>query len=394
MPTLDPIRDFLGSRVLRPPVGTTGLSDERQVQRERTSDDSINSQASNAVEANSLVTWGRLRHLFVETLSQSGNARHRIAMIDPTAPNSLLSPWEEQVFPSNLTPWVERYQGVGERGAYLWRWCLYAVDIVTLSTVEPSLWGTVRDIKFLIGMFNCLIDDVVDEARNHRFFRSLMRLIQGGEPHGETPEEVKLAGFAKELWEEIWKRSNELPRSEEFEALLRFDLHQLCNTIEHSDLTLQMPELLNPVEHDMYTPHGMMVTVAGTVDLMGSRTFDKSDLSVLRTVLWHAESMARIGNILSTWEREIPAGDFTSGVFMEAMWRGVIRSDELRSDNESWLIEKIIGSQIESDFLKRWDSHRECVLELGQALKSVDIHDYVDRLDLLIESEIFSHGRK
>ena len=315
-------------------------------------------------------------------------------MLDPSDTNTAVETWEQLRFPENLQGWVDRYRHVGQRDIYLWRWCLFAVDLMTLSTVGAEAHATARDTKFLIGMFNCLIDDVADQAHNHRFVRSLLTLTRGGTPHGETPEECQLAEFVTEVWNEIWSRAARLPRFHEFEQLLAFDLRQLCTTVEHSDLTAQMPELVNRIEHDLYSSHGMMVTVAATVDLMASPKFDRQDLGGLRSLLWHAESMARIGNMVSTWEREIADGDFSSGVFMEAVWQGDLQPSDLRPENEERLVQMIIASDIEADFLRRWETHRAQVRELGQHLNSIDIENYIGRLDRLLESEIFSHGRK
>ena len=338
--------------------------------------------------------WGRLRHLFVNSLSDSSDFSRRIVMLDPTNGSAAVEPWQDREFPENLQPWVNRYQQVGERGLYLWRWCLYAVDLMTLSSVDDSQHAIVRDTKFLIGMFNCLIDDVADQVHNHRFVRSLLTLTRGGTPVGETPEERLVAAFVTEVWKEIWLRAARLPRFQEFEQLLAFDLRQLCTTVEHSDLTSQLPELVNQIEHDLYSSHGMMVTVAATLDLMASSVFDRRDLGGLRSVLWHAESMARIGNMVSTWEREIDDGDFSSGVFLEAVWQGKLQPTDLRPDNEARLVRAIISSNIEGQFLQRWETHRTQVRRLGSHLSSIDIEDYIGRLDQLLESEIFSHGRK
>jgi hypothetical protein len=338
--------------------------------------------------------WGRLRHLFVDSLSDSADFTQRIVLLDPTNGTAAVERWESPEFPENLQGWIDRYQQVGERGLYLWQWCLFAVDLMTLSSVEGSQHTAARDTKFLIGMFNCLIDDVADRAHNHRFVRSLLTVTRGGTPVGETPAEQGLATFVTQVWQEIWNRAAQLPRFPEYEPLLAFDLRQLCTTVEHSDLTAQLPELVNPIENDLYSVHGMMVTVAATVDLMASPKFDRQDLSGLRSVLWHAESMARIGNMVSTWEREIDDGDFSSGVFLEALWQGKLQPADLRTENEARLVKTIISSNIEGQFLRRWETHRTQVRQLGSSLGSIDIEDYIGRLDQLLESEIFSHGQK
>lgn len=338
--------------------------------------------------------WARLRHLFVESLSHSPEISQRLVLIEPNGPSESIEQWEAIEFPDNLVHWIDRYRHVGKRGLYLWRWCLYAVDRMTLSSVSQEWAPHVRDTKFLVGMFNCLIDDVVDQDHNARLFGSLLSIFHGGRPVGETESEQQLADFIGSVWDEIWRRAAELPRFAEFRTLLEFDLRQLATTVEHSSLLSQLPEMVNQIEHDLYSAHGMTVTVAATIDLMGSPNFDRKDLAGLRSLLWHAESMARIGNLVSTWEREVAVGDFTSGVFMEAVWRGLLTPEQLRSDNQEELTATIIQSGIEADFLRKWEHHRTRVRTLGANLKSVEIEAYVGRLDQLLESELFSHGRK
>ena len=79
---------------------------------------------------------------------------------------------------------------------------------------------------------------------------------------------------------------------------------------------------------------------------------------------------------------------------MEALWQGNVQLTDLRAENERRLVQLIIASDIEGDFLRRWETHRMQVRQMGQSLSSIDIEDYIGRLDRLLESEIFSHGQK
>src|SRR4029078_686428 len=97
--------------------------------------------------------------------------------------------------------------------------------------------------------------------------------------------------------------------------LLCYDLEQLLNTVRYSELVNQNLCLLNLVEHDLYSPHGLIITAFATIDLMCMPDFRFEELGRLRQMLWHADWMARIGNLVTTWQREMSDGDLTSGVF-------------------------------------------------------------------------------
>lgn len=332
--------------------------------------------------------------MFVDVFRESGLSSQRLVLLGPSDPPASVTAWMTADLPANIQCWVNDYNHVGQRGLFLWRWCLYAVELITLSTVEASLRKEVLEIKFLIGMYNCLVDDVADEGHNHALLHSLLKLHQGVIPEPASPDEIPVIQFTSKVWWAIWDRAQRLPRFEEFKQLLAFDLKQLGNTIEHADLVYQIPELMSPQEHELYSAHGMMVTISASVDLMASPAFDRRELGALREMLWHAESMARIGNMISTWEREIDANDFSSGVFMEAIWRRALKPSDLSAANRNHLVQTIIECQIEEQFVERWNRHRESIRALRDRLETIDLDDYVDRLDSLFDSELISHGRK
>ncbi len=131
------------------------------------------------------------------------------------------------------------------------------------------------------------------------------------------------------VWQVYWDRVAKYPCYSKFEPVLRYDLLQFLNTMRYSHLVNGRPYLLNMAEHDVYTPHNMMMVSFATLDLMCSPTFTPADVGALRECVWHAQSMGRIGNLLSTWKRELADRDFTSGVFARALANGEVTLDTL-----------------------------------------------------------------
>lgn len=291
--------------------------------------------------------------------------------------------------------WIRDYRRVGKRDLYLWRWTGCALDWLTLSCVEPALRQSVCETKFLAAMFNVLLDDLIDERHDAEAMRDVMRLMSDEAAAADVVARLGQYGqFTRKVWEEIWKRAAEYPRFSEFRRLLLYDFRQLGNTVDYSELLFRHPSIINQTEHDLYSPHGMMVACAATLDLMCSPQFDVVDLGRLREVLWHANSMARIGNLMSTWEREIGNDDFSSGMFAHAVSQGWLKPDDLSSTNRSHIEAAIRDSGGEREYQERWNRHRERLLAISDRIHSVSVASLAEGLDRLFASEQASRGMK
>jgi hypothetical protein len=295
------------------------------------------------------------------------------------------NPWQQK--------WVDEYCAVGKRDIYLWRWTARAVEWLTLSCVAPEWRSSVCDTKFLAAMFNVLLDDIVDERRDPSAMVDMQSLM--GEGSESAVERLGHYGeFIGRVWREIQRRVREYPREPEFRRLLSYDFRQLCNQIDYSGLLHRHPYLINQTEHDLYSPHGMMVACTATLDLTCSPGFRNEDLGTLREAVWHANSMARIGNLVTTWQREIGHDDFSSGVFARAVSLGRLHADDLSSSNRSAIEAAISEAGIEREFADRWKLHRERLVELAPRIKSVSLLDLLEGLERLMASEYASRGHK
>src|SRR5687767_9209087 len=62
-------------------------------------------------------------------------------------------------FSPYLRGWIEEYEKVGQRGRFLWQWCLKGLGITTLPCVEPKLRQHAIETKMLSIFYGTLIDD-------------------------------------------------------------------------------------------------------------------------------------------------------------------------------------------------------------------------------------------
>ena len=63
-----------------------------------------------------------------------------------------------------LSHWIEDYEKVGQRGRFLWQWCLKGLGLTTLPGVTPKLREHVIETKMLSILYGTLIDDIADRS--------------------------------------------------------------------------------------------------------------------------------------------------------------------------------------------------------------------------------------
>ncbi|HTM52792.1 MAG TPA: transketolase C-terminal domain-containing protein [Pirellulales bacterium] len=305
----------------------------------------------------------------------------------------------EQVLTSELSAdvkrWVAQYEELGRRDLYLWKWCMHGVEITTLPSVRADLRAHVCDTKLLSIVLCVLLDDVADQHGNSQLLETLLEITpwDADRPHPALSDaERRYAGLTRALWAEYWARVASYPCTSTFEPVLRYDLLQFFNTMRYSHLVNSRPYLLNMSEHDLYTSHNMMMISFATLDLMCSPSFPLSEVGALREMMWHAQCMGRIGNLLSTWRRELAQHDFTSGVFARALLTGDLSLPELEWADHRQIEATIRDRGHEAHFYQKWLDHRGQCRERARAVRSIDLSSVLDGHDRFLAMHLGSKG--
>lgn len=298
---------------------------------------------------------------------------------------------------ATLSRWAEGYSRVGHRNHFLWNWVHRAVSLTTLPGVLPELREELCNTKALGVMLDCLWDDVADQGGDRDLLDALLSfpLAQHCPDFRRfSPQWQAYGEFAWEVWQEIMRRAATYPRYQEFRDLLQFDYLQLCNVMRYSHLLNKNPELLNLAEHDLYTPHNMHIMICSTLDLMCSPVFDRSELGLLREGIWRAQWMGRIGNLVTTWRRELGDRDFTSGVYARAVMCGHVTPAELHRGDPETIAAVIERGEHEAYYWGCWQEHRRFLLNLARRVHSVDLKRLVAAYERLVCLHLGSRGYK
>ena len=300
------------------------------------------------------------------------------------------------VFSDYLAGWIKEYETVGQRSRYLWQWCVQGIALTTMPSVMPELRTHVIETKLLGIMYCTLLDDIADREQDPEMLQMAMSL---GLDDWSTDRLTFWSGRRRDylemiarVWKEVWGRCARYPRFAEFEQLLRFDTEQVFNSMRHSLLVNQRPELLNVIENDLYQPHNMQIMFMASVDLCASPSFDLDDLALVREVSWHTQRMGRIGNMVTTWEREVLDRDFTSGIFAHAAHLGVISGAELRDLPAHEIMSRLEEAACQDIFLQEWKDHYDFAARKIPEIRSVDFKPYLDGFEQLLKLHLGSRG--
>ena len=200
--------------------------------------------------------------------------------------------------------------------------------------------------------------------------------------------------FVKEIWEFLSEEIKKLPRYEEFKDIFMYDLKQFMNAFEYSCLINRNPKMICLKESENYDAHNMMVFIFNGMDLMASPNFDEDELPQLRTVFWHAQKMARIGNWLSTWKRELKQNDLGSGVFTYAISKKIIDENDLNILSKEEIISRIEESDVYEFFMDSWTQNHEKLNSLKGKINSIDMESYINGLRNVIKYHLSTEGLK
>lgn len=299
-------------------------------------------------------------------------------------------------FSPYLHRWISDYETVGQRGRFLWQWCLKGVRMITLPSVEEALREHVVETKMLSIIFGTLIDDIADREQDSEMLQMAIGAASEDWPiarlelwHGRRRSYLEMISG---LWTEIWGRCKTYPRLPDLEQLLRFDNDQILNAMRYALLANQCPGLLNVIEHDVYQPHNMQIMFMATLDLCASPGFNRDELGTAREIFWHAQRMGRIGNMITTWEREVLDRDFTSGIFAFAVHRGILSAEDLRNLPAHEIMGVLESAECQEHFIKDWCYHRTEMERKIEKVRSVDLSGYLLAFEQLIKLHLSSRG--
>lgn len=304
--------------------------------------------------------------------------------------------------PEILKSYAQQYSSHGDeiRTLFLWKWVYIASKKLTWSSVKDNNKETVAIARTLSVILVGLLDDIADKEKNQELINDLEiylfsknKLIEQSIEKKWSTQLLKIQ-FGKKIWTTIHEILNKLPKYNEYEKLLLYDFQQMINAVRYSAFINANPQYINNTESYIYLPFNMMVMVSSDIDLMGSPNFNTNELSPFRELVYQVQLMTRIGNWVSTWERELNEKDYSSAIFSQARSQEIINTGDLIKHKKDIIKNKINNAGLEKQFYKKWQSLYDDLSNYQQIVPSVAIDKMKESLKEIMFMHLASRGLK
>lgn len=281
---------------------------------------------------------------------------------------------------------------VGDRDRFLWKWIHNLFDAFTLPCVPDERWETVKETKTVITMYVTVLDDLADRYGDSATFEQARRIPHAPEAVQTDAEDVNadVIAFARRLWDTVEDSLESAPLYDDYADLFRFDTRQVLGAMEYACVLNENRQMANIAESRHFGPFNMVMFPYADVDLMWSPSFDRAELGDVRSLLMDLQQMARIGNWITTWERELYEDDYTAGVVVDALERNLVSPDDDPSD----AIDAIRNHGVEGEFDAEWTDRYLDVSMAEYDIMSFDADDLLAGMRTVMDHHVASYGRK
>lgn len=327
---------------------------------------------------------------------------------------------QELSLPGELEREIDEYAEVfGHRDPFLWRWVYQTLTEIQQSSVSSLYAQDALIANTRLVVFVTILDDIVDRsdtdtdlfsaARRRLSSLSFARTspietenttVRNSSEMGNNETQRELQ-YIEQQWTRLRDALRDAPRFKEFAPLLEYDIEGALRAIKYGDLVTERPERGSyRMSIDRESPI-MLLQATSEIDLMFSPEFDSDEISDVRDATMRSQKISRIGNWVTTWERELEEGDYTSGIFTKAMDDGVVSPFELRQlteTNDTELRESIreriidagIAEWVEQDLYQRLDA----ATSQNWSAESVDLEQYFENIREMYRLQQIAEGLK
>lgn len=315
---------------------------------------------------------------------------------------ALLEEINDHTLPAVVEQFVSEYNELeSPRPPFMWKWVHHVAFQNELPTIYDRFSEKVAIDKTLIILYITILDDILEKQRDQITFDELAMVPFSNS--NRTPDHVDidsdLYAFVTSVWQELESRLQSAPEYQTYSDLFLFDLRQAIDSIRYTEVVIETPAVATMSDLTRYESHNMVMFAYADIDLMHSPPNLRHELPQIRELIWEAQQMTRIGNWVSTWEREIREGDYSAGPIVYALNNDIISPGELErcEMDESAievLIERMHDHGIEKHFLVKWEHHLANVRDCAQRIEDIDFEPFIAGLEEILRYHLATRGLK
>lgn len=211
----------------------------------------------------------------------------------------------------------------------MWGWLDAVLPEFQLDCVPPRYREVAHEGRLLVSVYVTALNDLSDRRSDRTAFEAAARIPVEGPPDPGSPADEPAVRVAADAWETLVDRLADAPNFEYYRATLRGALEDSATAQRHSVGVADDPGSATYEECLTAQSSTMCMDALATVDLICSPGFDPTDETELREAIRLVEPLGRIGNWLTTWERELAEGDLANGVVVRAVEGGAVSPSDV-----------------------------------------------------------------
>ncbi|ESP90073.1 hypothetical protein [Candidatus Halobonum tyrrellensis] len=304
----------------------------------------------------------------------------------------------------SLPPVVERLvedyrSAFACRDRYMWGWLDAVLPEFRLDSVPGRYEDVADEGRLLVSVYVTALNDLSDRRSDYTAFEAAARVPREGPPEPGSPADEPAVRVAADAWAALVDRLADAPNFEYYRATLHEALAGSAEAQRHSVAVADDPESADYDECLRAQSSTMCMDALATVDLICSPGVDPNDEPELREAIELVEPLGRIGNWLTTWERELSEGDLANGVVVRAVDDGVVSSSDVfrARDDPSYrplFAERIREASVERTIGRERARRLERACEREWETTSIDLDGFVRAMETVWSYHEASAGHK
>ncbi len=269
---------------------------------------------------------------------------------------------------------IDRYNSVGlpkRNIEFFTNWTYNMTkEYFYLPCIDDNYIDILAKDKAKLAVFVVLVDDLADnpKIRNQQRLRKALNV-----PRTEKKDyNDKYIQVAQDIWDKAKGSIQNYPRYRELQEVFHLDIDRFLNGIFYGYVSNRI-ELSNQYENRKYQPSSMMIKPYLDLDLMCSNKINESIIKELRPIFFHAEDICHIGNVLSTWRREIEEKDYSSPLISLGINKGLINKKEIKNNPRK---AKRKLEDLEKEILEIAENDFKEIKKHAEDIDQIDIYEF------------------